>query len=113
MWVCAVTMSSAHVHPFAMRTISRPAELTRRAGACQNRQRIVLGAATASAPSQHKSWNQREVGGPAHDLQPRLVRVEVGEREPFEAGVFQPGNVVLDMRVSADRDVETTGSPAW
>ena len=35
----------------------------------------------------------------ADDLHPGAVGVEVGEREPFESGVFQAFDVVLDMGV--------------
>ena len=45
----------------------------------------------------------------AHEREPRTVRVEVGEREPFEAGSLQPSDVVFDMRVGAHDHIQHGG----
>ena len=43
-----------------------------------------------------------EVGGEAHDGEPCLVGVTVGEGEPAQPGVFEAADVVLDVGVGAD-----------
>ena len=50
-----------------------------------------------------------QIGGPADQLQPCLVGVEVAERHAFQPGGFESGEVVLDVRVSPHRHVEGDG----
>ena len=83
------------------------ARRTMRAGVCQSCQRNVFGSATARGPSRQSSWNQRtEIGGERDDGEPGPVGVEINEREPVQAGVFQPADVVFDVGVGAHVSVE-------
>jgi len=68
-----------------------------RFGACE-----LAGAAELLEPAD-------EIVGEAHDLHPGAVRVEVGEREPFEAGVLQRFDVVFDVGVVAYVRVQRDG----
>ena len=50
-----------------------------------------------------------EIGCCADELQPGAVGVEVTEREPFESGVLQAFDVVLDVGVVTHVGVEVEG----
>ncbi len=59
---------------------------------------------------QQSCWNQRtRSADSADELEPGPVGVEVGEREPFQAGVLQPFDVVFDVSVGAHVCVELDG----
>ena len=47
-----------------------------------------------------------QVGGETDQGQPGLVGVEVAEGEPFQAGRFEPADVVLDMGVGSHVGVQ-------
>ena len=51
-----------------------------------------------------------EVGGHAHECEPRPVRVEPGEREPAQTGVFESADVVLDVGVGTHEQIGTDGT---
>src|SRR5262249_19523909 len=56
MWAWAAVMACASGQASRMRTMSRWAWRTMRAGACQSRQRSVLGSAEARLPVRQSSW---------------------------------------------------------
>ena len=79
--------------------MSRRAWCTRRAGACQSRQRSVLEFGTGEVPGEAEELEPaHEVSSETDGGEPGPVGVEVAEGEPAQPGVLEPADVVFDVR---------------